>query len=419
MEYVHGKDLKSIMIRCKMREIELPIQMAVYMMVQVLRGLDYAHEKRDNFDQRLDIVHRDVSPHNVLISLWGQVRILDFGIAKASHIASSTQTGILKGKFSYMSPEQALGKQVDLRTDIYSAGIVLWELLTLDNYFQGQTDIRLLEHVREAQIRDPRDINPKIPKSLAQIVMKALARKSKKRYQTAEDFARALEKYQHEKFGRVTEKDLAAYIRNLFGVSTAEISSLDPPKSPRDLIAGKDEGSFAETMATGAGSSSSSRPARRGKEWSVPSALWKAPLLIAISGGLGALFYFHSPQAIWQKADREVITLAKHVQGFLPRTSHEEPVLIDLGPEINNDPLYVLNYAPQVRQTLGGLSFEHFDQVQEIAVDLSYNPRPAAAALVARGAGSYVLREAGFQYVYQVNEELRTVTLTRLKRLKR
>src|SRR5262249_18643707 len=155
-----------------------------------------------------------------------QVKILDFGIAKAASMASETQAGILKGKFSYMSPEQAQGEDVDIRTDIYSAGIVLWETLTLESCFQAETDIKLLERVRNGDIRDPSLVNRKVPRDLAAIVMQALEKKPRRRFQTAAEFAMALEAFQKDRFGSVTEADLAAFVRTIFGITPEEVPAV-------------------------------------------------------------------------------------------------------------------------------------------------------------------------------------------------
>ncbi len=411
MEYVQGKDLKSIMIRCKMREVELPMHMSIAMMIQVLRALDYAHHKRDNFDQPLEIVHRDVSPHNIMISLWGQVKILDFGIAKAGHIASSTQTGILKGKFSYMSPEQAMGKEIDLKTDIYSAGIVFWELLTLDNYFQGQTDIRLLEHVRGAEFRDPRDINPKVPRKLVNILSKALNKKPRKRYANAEEFARALEKFQEDTFGQVTEMDLAAYVRNLFGVSAAELATLKPTQSPRDLITGEHQNPLTKTKLAENKPKIDRRPIRPPQTHPI----FKNLLLIVIACGLGALFYYHNPQKLLKKADHEIIRLTKALRQIHPQNTSYPPVLIDLKNTPPKTSKYSLYFSPTVQSQMEELTFEEFEDVRHRTLDLASEPYPRAAKNVPKRPGSFILDEGSFKIVFKVSDESKTITITQLK----
>ena len=130
LEYIHGKDLRAIMNRVRQRADQLPVAFACYVIMKVCEGLDYAHSKHDGAGQFLNLVHRDVSPQNLLVSYEGEVKIIDFGIAKAAGKAGKTQAGILKGKFGYMSPEQILGLEIDRRSDVFGVGICLYELLT-------------------------------------------------------------------------------------------------------------------------------------------------------------------------------------------------------------------------------------------------------------------------------------------------
>jgi len=147
LEYVNGRDLRSIFDRMRSRGEALPIALACHVMMQVCEGLDYAHNKRDGQGRELHLIHRDISPQNVLIGYDGEVKLIDFGIAKAAGKASTTQAGILKGKFGYMSPEQVRGLPIDKRSDIFAVGIVLYELLTGERLFVGETDFSTLEKV--------------------------------------------------------------------------------------------------------------------------------------------------------------------------------------------------------------------------------------------------------------------------------
>ncbi len=202
MEYVNGKDLRTFLKKAYSDNAKFPMDIVFYVMICLLEGLAYAHSRKDNFNKPLEIIHRDISPQNIMVSYDGEVKILDFGIAKAkgSHfeIAKSsgslteTQAGILKGKFSYMSPEQAKGKTLDQRSDLFSAGIVMWEMLTIQSLFGGQSEVKIIEKVRKADIPDPAAKNPDITKDLSKIVFKALKRKKWSRYQTAEQFKNEL-----------------------------------------------------------------------------------------------------------------------------------------------------------------------------------------------------------------------------------
>jgi serine/threonine protein kinase len=155
LELVNGKDLRSIFDRCRQKGELMPLAQAAYVTMQVCEGLDYAHNKRDAQGRELHLVHRDISPQNVLIGYEGEIKLIDFGIAKAAGKASTTQAGILKGKFGYMSPEQVRGLPIDRRSDIFAVGIVLYELLTSERLFVGESDFSTLEKVRNVEILPP------------------------------------------------------------------------------------------------------------------------------------------------------------------------------------------------------------------------------------------------------------------------
>src|SRR5205085_7189894 len=175
-EYVHGRDLRSIFDRMRNKAESLAISMACYVTMQVCEGLDYAHNKRDAQGRELNLVHRDISPQNVLIGYEGEVKLIDFGIAKAAGKASKTQAGILKGKFGYMSPEQVRGLPIDRRSDIFAVGICLYEMLTGEKLFVGESDFSTLEKVRNADVPAPGKFNPNLPPGLEKVVLKALAK---------------------------------------------------------------------------------------------------------------------------------------------------------------------------------------------------------------------------------------------------
>src|SRR5512136_113799 len=187
LEYVNGRDLRGIFDDLRKRGEIMPMPQVCYLVMQLCEGLDYAHNKRDAQGRELNLVHRDVSPQNVLISYEGEVKLVDFGIAKAAGKASKTQAGILKGKFGYMSPEQVRGLPLDRRSDIFSMGIVLYELLTGERLFTGESDFSTLEKVRNVEILPPSTYNRKIADELERIILKALAKDSDERYANAID----------------------------------------------------------------------------------------------------------------------------------------------------------------------------------------------------------------------------------------
>ena len=197
MEFVDGSDLYQLLRKGSERRVDVPVDVAAFTAKEIATGLDYAHRKRDVSGRPLRIVHRDVSPQNVLISHAGEVKLVDFGIAKATMRVRQTAVGVIKGKYYYMSPEQAWGDQVDHRTDIFSAGIVLYEMLTGQMLYLEEDLHRLLEMVRKANIAPPTRLRKDVPPQLERIVMHALEKTAGDRYQTAGDFAADLERFLH------------------------------------------------------------------------------------------------------------------------------------------------------------------------------------------------------------------------------
>jgi serine/threonine protein kinase len=230
MEYVHGRDVRAIFDRARKNSQPVPIPMACYTIMKVCEGLDYAHNKKDAAGRDLNLVHRDVSPQNILISYDGEIKVIDFGIAKAASRSAKTQAGILKGKFGYMSPEQVRGLPLDRRSDIFSIGIVLYELLTLERLFQGESDFSTLEKVRNVEIMPPSTYNPRIPDELEQIVLKALSKEVEDRYQTAMDLHDDLQSFMYTSGNFFARKDLAGFLKAAF--PEGDTSAAGPPPRP-------------------------------------------------------------------------------------------------------------------------------------------------------------------------------------------
>ncbi len=196
MEYVDGIDLQVVHVRHKERYGRpIPWEVSVLVVRDLLRGLDYAHNATDNDGVPLGIIHRDVNLVNVMLRRDGAVKLLDFGCAKASSAIRQSRTvvGVIKGKLGYMSPEQTQDKELDVRSDGFSVGIVLHELLTGRRLFWGENELDMLRAVQQKPVPDPRRYNPDLPESLAQVVLKALARDREERYASASDMADALE----------------------------------------------------------------------------------------------------------------------------------------------------------------------------------------------------------------------------------
>lgn len=193
MEHVVGKDLRELLKRSREQGHHVPLEVVVHVGIEVAKGLSYAHHATDSQGRHLRIVHRDVSPHNILIGRAGVVKVIDFGVAKAANKSIHTATGVLKGKFPYMSPEQAQAHPVDPRTDVFALGIVLWEALCARYLFRGKTDAATLKMVREAMVPAPSTLRDDVPEGLDAVLLKALRREQKDRYQTVDAFREALE----------------------------------------------------------------------------------------------------------------------------------------------------------------------------------------------------------------------------------
>ena len=216
MEYVWGKDMLQIVNYFKRLKKTMPAPMAAYISTRICEGIDYAFHKRGSQGMPLKIIHRDVSPQNILVSYDGEVKIIDFGIAKATLHHSETQAGLLKGKFSYMSPEQVQGFPIDHRSDIFAIGTCLFEMLTGMSLFRGDNDFITLERVRKAEVPKPTSLNPNIPKSLEKILLRSLALDPKDRWQRAADFQDALQRFLITTPPIYTAKRLSDWMRLTF-----------------------------------------------------------------------------------------------------------------------------------------------------------------------------------------------------------
>ncbi|CAM4473232.1 serine/threonine-protein kinase [Corallococcus exiguus] len=216
MEYVAGRDVRTLLERYRRRKEIMPTAQAVFIVSKMCEGLDYAHRKKDARGQDLHIIHRDVSPQNILVSYEGEVKIIDFGIAKAANRSQKTQAGILKGKFGYMSPEQVRGMPIDRRSDIFAVGVLLYEMLTGEKLFVGESDFSTLEKVRNADIPLPREFNPNISAGLEKVVLKALAREPEDRYQWASDLQEDLMRFLLAGDAIYSSKHLSGFMKEAF-----------------------------------------------------------------------------------------------------------------------------------------------------------------------------------------------------------
>jgi serine/threonine protein kinase len=218
MEYVLGKDLREIQTRLRERDQWFSEEIAILLTIRILEALNYAHKAKDSRGRPLEIVHRDVSPPNILISYNGEVKLTDFGVSKAAIKIHQTLSGALKGKLLYMSPEQACGESgIDYRSDLYSVGVVLFELLTGKKLFLDTTEMMVLKKVQNGEIIPPREVNPDIDPALEKIILTSLNKECDKRYQSAAAMIADLEAYIHRKYDRAPGPvHLAHFIYGLF-----------------------------------------------------------------------------------------------------------------------------------------------------------------------------------------------------------
>ncbi len=215
-EYVKGRDLRAVFDRAVNRREAVPLPFAIHVFARIGEGLAYAHARRDDAGKPAGIVHRDVSPQNIVVSFAGDVKLIDFGIAKAAGKASRTRVGAIKGKFGYMSPEQVRGLEVDQQTDVFSLGICMWELLTGERLFAAANELLVLEKIRNLQIPEPSTRNPGVPAHLDRIVLKALAKDPGERYRDARELFRDLNALAQHADAAATRQDIAEYMNRLF-----------------------------------------------------------------------------------------------------------------------------------------------------------------------------------------------------------
>ncbi len=217
MEYVDGKNLKQYLDELKRRKVLFPIEISVYIISLASQGLHYAHTYVDKLTgKKLNLVHRDISPHNIMLTYDGAVKIIDFGIAKAATNSDATQAGTIKGKLSYLAPEYLEGLELDGRYDEFALGIVLWEMLCSRKLFTAPNELAVLKEIQKCKIPAPSSINPTVPKELDSIVLKALSKDRNQRYEDMDKFNRALTKFLYSKYENFNPSDLGKFATALF-----------------------------------------------------------------------------------------------------------------------------------------------------------------------------------------------------------
>jgi serine/threonine-protein kinase len=216
MEYLHGEPLREVMRRAEDLGQAVPPEIACRMIADAAEGLHAAHELVGKNGERMELVHRDVTPHNLFVTYDGTTKVVDFGIAKFATRMASTRAGTVKGKLAYMSPEQVAGEAVDRQTDLFALGVVLWELTTGKRLFRMENDLDTVAKVQECDVPRPSTVLKGYPLDLERIVMKALAKKKEERYTTAREFARALQGLLMRRGLFIASEEVAAYVRSIF-----------------------------------------------------------------------------------------------------------------------------------------------------------------------------------------------------------
>jgi serine/threonine protein kinase len=253
MEYIHGADLRRILTRADKKNLPLPFELILYIGSQLLRGLHYAHSfTKDGQPQH--IVHRDMSPHNVMVSFKGEVKVTDFGIARIVQHASYTATGVIKGKLAYMAPEQTESSRVDHRADLFSVGVILWEMLCHQRLFAGENELVVLDKLRELNVPPPHTIDRTIPRELSDLICRALEREADERIPDARTFHRELLAFTQNSLDM--EERLSQYMAELFKEpeqkperGTALLDSWQPPSAAKSQKAPASNSPFPAARA--------------------------------------------------------------------------------------------------------------------------------------------------------------------------
>lgn len=234
MEYLHGEDLRQVMRHLGRSRQRLPLEHALEIVMGAASGLHFAHEKRGADGRALGIVHRDISPSNIVVTYQGGVKVVDFGIAKLAADPELSQRHVLKGKIAYVSPEQLQNHPLDRRTDVFSLGVVLYEITTHKRLFKGRSEVETMKAVFDGVVPPPTVVVPDYPAALERIVLRALARAPEDRYQSARDLQVALETFVHDERLRVSPAALAEWMGQTFGSKQEIWHTLSTPGASTD-----------------------------------------------------------------------------------------------------------------------------------------------------------------------------------------
>jgi serine/threonine-protein kinase len=247
MEFVDGTNLKKIMETLRLKEEVFPLKDVIYIAMETCRGLSYAHELVDDDGHPVELVHRDVSPPNILISKRGEVKVTDFGLAKARTQLERTDPGVVKGKFSYLSPEVATGQNIDQRADIFALGVCLWEMLAGRRLFLGDTDYETVQAVSNADVPSLIGVHPEVDPQFESLILKSLAKDPDDRFPSAREFGDALASYLFHHQMKVTSYDIA----NLVQAALERQKSVPPQPMMIDGMIQEELGRFTSLESDG------------------------------------------------------------------------------------------------------------------------------------------------------------------------
>lgn len=312
MEHVHGEDLRSLVRQMKKKGVTaFPLEHALAIVLGCCAGLAYAHDKRDLDGEEMGIVHRDVSPQNILVTFTGDVKLVDFGIAKAGRgQMEDTGSGQLKGKVPYMSPEQAQGLNLDSRSDIFSLGIMLFELCTGRRLFRGKNEMETLRRIVEEEYPRPRDLNPNLSPRLEEIILRALEKNTARRYQSAREMQADLEDYIRSEQLKVSALSLGAWMQDLFKEKLdSQKQMLQEGRQLAEVLA---EQAAAEEERTG------SLPGAAYGSGVRPKPASKAPwilLVLTLLSAAGAAAWFFTRPPVEANTGPGVIEIASEPEG--------------------------------------------------------------------------------------------------------
>ncbi|NOZ02273.1 MAG: protein kinase, partial [Deltaproteobacteria bacterium] len=291
MEYVDGMDLRRILALLKESVRTMPEDLALYLLTEAAKGLAYAHERCDSEGRRLNIVHRDVSPANLLVSMDGQVKLADFGVALATARLSLSVPGTLHGKVAYMSPEQVMGKECDARADVFGLGVVAYEMLTGKRPFDAETDVAVLEQVRQCEPVPICEAGPFVSASLGNIISRAMAREPVERYPSMDEFLRAMTEYMMLNQIAVSASSVAGFLRGLRpDPDDAPESGTREPRSLDDVAGELLDRKRAELDSAAAHHDVKPvAPKSPEPEWSLLQVVGAVLIIIVMGGGLWML----------------------------------------------------------------------------------------------------------------------------------